>query len=441
MTELTDETDATGGHDAPALQAHRELPLGVHAVATARRFVETHLATWRGSPEMVSTASLVVSELVTNAVLYGYGLATLHLVRDGDGLIIEVADHSAALPAPRIAHDESEIGRGLHIIEAVSTAWGGPARDRRRWQGGLVPPRLDLTTAVPTLFDGPVGLWTGALDALAPSRVREVVAELDEEGWGGLWFGEAYGREAFTNAAMLLGASSRLPVATGIANIYARDAMAMAGAAKTVASQFPGRFVCGMGVSHAPLVERMRGHEYAGPVSTMRAYLEAMATAPFAAVGPEDGPPLVLAALGPKMIELARERTAGVHPYLITPEWTATTRELVGPAAEVAVMQAVVLDEAEDAWRERAHWYLEIYTGLPNYRNSWLRQGFEESDLGRGGSERLKQAMVPRGEAAIEASVRAHLDAGASHVCLQVLGPDAGTAPVEDWRRLAAALL
>ncbi len=304
-----------------------------------------------------------------------------------------------------------------------------------------MPPRLDLTTSHPTLLDGPLGLWTGTLDPLPPAQVREVVVELDEQGWGGLWFGEAYGREAFTNAAMLLGASSRLPVATGIANIYARDAMAMAGAAKTLAAQYPGRFVCGMGVSHAPLVERMRGHEYAGPVSTMRAYLDAMASAPFAAAGPQDGPPLVLAALGPRMIELARERTAGVHPYLVTPEWTATTRELAGPTAEVAVMQAVVLDDDPEVWRERAHWFLEIYTGLPNYRNSWLRQGFTDGDLGRGGSEALKQAMVVRGEAAIEASVRAHLDAGASHVCLQVLGPDMATAPVGDWRRLADVLL
>jgi probable F420-dependent oxidoreductase len=187
----------------------------------------------------------------------------------------------------------------------------------------------------PTLLSGPVGLWTGTLEMLPPNRVREVVAELDAQGWGGLWFGEAYGREAFTNAAMLLGASSRMTVATGIANIYGRDAMAMAGAAKTVAAQFPGRFIAGLGVSHAPLVERMRGHEYAGPVATMRAYLSAMAQAPFLAAPPEIEPPIVLAALGPKMLELAAEQTAGVHPYLVTPAWTARTREIVGPDAHL----------------------------------------------------------------------------------------------------------
>ncbi len=294
----------------------------------------------------------------------------------------------------------------------------------------------------PTLLGGPVGLWTGTLDALPPTQVRETVAELDEQGWGGLWFGEAYGREAFTNAAMLLGASSRITVATGIANIYGRDAMAMNGAALTVGAQYPGRLVVGLGVSHAPLVERMRGHEYAGPVSTMRAYLDAMDAAPFAAVGPEVPPPRVLAALGPKMLALARERTAGAHPYLVTPEWTARSREILGDGAELAVMHAVALTDDGDTWRQRAHQFLEIYTGLPNYRNSWLRQGFTEPDLGRGGSDRLKSAMVVRGgEDAVRGLVRAHLDAGASHVCLQVLGPDVGTAPVADWRRLAAAVL
>jgi probable F420-dependent oxidoreductase len=294
----------------------------------------------------------------------------------------------------------------------------------------------------PTLLSGPVGLWTGTLEMLPPNRVREVVAELDAQGWGGLWFGEAYGREAFTNAAMLLGASSRMTVATGIANIYGRDAMAMAGAAKTVAAQFPGRFIAGLGVSHAPLVERMRGHEYAGPVATMRAYLSAMAQAPFLAAPPEIEPPIVLAALGPKMLELAAEQTAGVHPYLVTPAWTARTREIVGPDAEVAVMHAVALTDDEEVWRSRAHSFLEIYTGLPNYRNSWLRQGFEESDFVRGGSERLKEAMVVRGdETAVAAAVRAHLDAGASHVCLQVLGSDTVTAPIADWATLAPALL
>ena len=297
-------------------------------------------------------------------------------------------------------------------------------------------------TTFRTQLAGPVGLWTGTLDQLPPVRVREVVAALDTQGWGGLWFGEAYGREAFTNAAMLLGASSRMTIATGIANIYGRDPMAMAGAAKTLAAQFPGRFMLGLGVSHAPLVEGMRGHQYASPVSTMRAYLDAMAGAPFLAAPPEREAPIVLAALGPKMLALAAERTAGAHPYLVTPAWTARTRELVGPDAEIAVMQAVVLTDQVEVWRSRAHAFLEIYTGLPNYRNSWIRQGFAEQDFVRGGSERLKEAMVVRGDgSAVRTAVTAHLDAGASHVCLQVLGTDNATAPVADWAALAPVVL
>lgn len=291
-----------------------------------------------------------------------------------------------------------------------------------------------------TLFDRPVGIWTGALDALAPAQAREQVAELDEQGWGSLWYGEAYGREAFTNAAMLLGASERLPVGTGIANIYGRDAVAMKGAALTVAAQFPGRFLCGMGVSHQPLVERMRGHEYAGPIATMRAYLDAMDQAPYAAVPPSEPPPFVLAALGPKMLELARERTAGAHPYLATPEHTAQAKEILGPDKELVVEMAAVLSDDLEVWEARAHWHLEIYTGLPNYVNNWKRLGFGDDDAVRGGSDRLKEALVARGEAAIQARVREHLEAGATQVVVQVLGANPADVPADDWRRLAPAL-
>lgn len=291
-----------------------------------------------------------------------------------------------------------------------------------------------------SLFDRPVGIWTGTLDALPPERVREQVAELDEQGWGSLWYGEAYGREAFTAAALYLGASSRLVVGTGIANIYGRDAMAMKGAAYTVAAQFPGRFVCGMGVSHQPLVERMRGHTYAGPVETMRAYLDAIEKAPYGAVQPEQPPPFVLAALGPRMLELARERTAGAHPYLGTPEHTRRAREVLGPDAELVVETAAVLSDDPEVWKARAHWHLEIYTGLPNYVNNWKRLGFTADDAVRGGSDRLKEALVPRGEAAIRARVQEHLDAGATEVVVQVLGESPAEVPADDWRRLAPAL-
>jgi len=286
---------------------------------------------------------------------------------------------------------------------------------------------------------GRIGLWTTALDALPISRAREQVAELDEQGWGALWFGEAYGREALTAAGLYLGATRRMAVATGIASIYARDAVATSSGARTLAAMHPGRFLLGLGVSHAPLVERMRGHSYGKPVTAMREYLQAMDEAPYAVAGDEPPAPRVLAALGPKMLGLARDRAHGAHPYLVTPDHTAQARQLLGPGAVLAVEQAVVLDEA--AWQGRAHWHLEIYTGLPNYRESWRRQGFEKDDWIRGGSERLKDAMVACGEQGARDRVQQHLDAGASHVCVQVLGADPFDVPVEDWRRLAPVLL
>jgi probable F420-dependent oxidoreductase len=288
---------------------------------------------------------------------------------------------------------------------------------------------------------GRVGIWTGTLDALELPAVRELVAELDGQGWASLWFGEAYGREAFTAAEIYLGASARMLIGTGIANIYARDAVATASAARTLEAAYPKRFIAGLGVSHAPLVERMRGHSYGKPVSAMREYLDALANAPYMVAGSQELPPIVLAALGPRMLELARDRTQGAHPYLTRPEHTAQARELLGPEAILAPEQAVVLAEDEDAWRERAHRHLEIYTGLPNYRNSWLRQGFAEEDFVRGGSERLKQAMVTRGLDAAATRVREHLDAGANTVLLQVIGDHAADVPREDWARLAEALL
>ena len=288
-----------------------------------------------------------------------------------------------------------------------------------------------------SLLPGPVGLWTAALDALEPAAAADQVAALDDQGWDALWFGEAYGREAFTAAALYLGASRRLAVATGIASVYGRDAVAANAAGRLLQALHPGRFVLGLGVSHAPLVERMRGHAYGRPLTAMREYLDAMDAAPCFAAGADVPPPRVLAALGPAMLALARDRTQGAHPYLVTPEHTASAREVLGDGPLLAVEQSVVLSDDPDVVRERAHWHLEIYTGLPNYRNSWLRQGFADDDFVRGGSDRLKQALVVGGEDAILERVREHLDAGADHVCLQVLGADATDVPVDDWARLA----
>ena len=289
---------------------------------------------------------------------------------------------------------------------------------------------------------GTVGIWTAALDALPVTQAQEAVAELDELGYGALWFGEAYGREAFTAAQLYLAASSRLVVATGIASIYGRYAVSSNSAARTLSAAYPDRFLLGLGVSHAPLVERMRGHSYGKPLAAMREYLDAMDAAPYVvADGGGEPAPRVLAALGPKMLELARDRAQGAHPYLVTPAHTATAREVLGDGPLLAVEQAVVLTRDRDAFLAAAHAHLEIYTGLPNYRASWVREGFDESDVVRGGSERLKDALVVMGdEDDVVRRVREHLDTGASHVCLQVLGANAFDVARDDWRRLAPAV-
>jgi probable F420-dependent oxidoreductase len=297
----------------------------------------------------------------------------------------------------------------------------------------------------PSVTLGSIGLWTAALDGVPVAEVPDLVGEIDEQGWGSLWFGEAWGREAFTAAQLYLRASKRITVGTGIASIYGRDAVSAAAAARTLQAAYAGRFVLGLGVSHAPLVERMRGHTYGKPVTAMRDYLDAIGRTVALVPGEQDLPPMVLAALGTRMLELSRDRTDGAHPYKVTPDHTAGAREILGPEPLLVVEQAAVVDPAADhdhsIWQERTHAHLNLYTGLPNYRSSWIRQGFDESDLVRGGSERLAEVMVPRGIEATRKRVQEHLDAGASTVLVQVLGSDVFTPPRADWASLAEALL
>src|SRR5581483_10679883 len=176
---------------------------------------------------------------------------------------------------------------------------------------------------------GEVGIWSFQLELVPAARAAEVVLEIEALGYGALWIPEALGREAFTHAALLLGATPRLLVATGIANIWARDAMTMASAQRTLAEAYPDRFLLGIGVSHAPLVEGVRGHHYRRPLSAMRTYLDAMDRAPFTAAPPAIAPRRVLGALAPKMLALAAERADGAHPYFVPPEHTRRAREIM----------------------------------------------------------------------------------------------------------------
>lgn len=282
----------------------------------------------------------------------------------------------------------------------------------------------------------PAGVWSFT-EGLSAAQAAEYAQRVEALGYGALWIPEALGRHSFAHAAWLLANSERLVVATGIANIYARDAVTTAQAARTLAEQSGGRFVLGLGVSHAPMVTGLRGHDYGKPVATMRAYLDALESAPYAAVRPEHEPPVVLAALGPRMLRLAGERTRGAHPYLGTPEHTARARELLGEGPWLCPEQKLLLVRDASTARAVARGALAMYLALENYRNSWKRLGFDDSDFSDGGSDRLVDALVAWGdEQTLADRVRAHRDAGASHVCIQPLHPEGK--PLPDLRVLEA---
>ena len=288
---------------------------------------------------------------------------------------------------------------------------------------------------------GAFGVWNFQLDILPASSMQETAAELEELGYGALWFGEAIGREALTKAGLLLAGTKRIVIATGIANIYGRDPVTMSAAQKTLAEAYPNRFLLGLGVSHIPLVEKLRGHQYDKPVPTMRAYLDAMDQAPYQAVPPASRPPRVLAALGPMMLKLSAERAEGAHPYNTTPQHTAQARELLGPGPLLCPEQAVVLEKDPAKARAIARKFLAIYLGLPNYTNNWLRLGFQESDFSNGGSEKLIDAVIAWGELkTVVDRIREHHSAGADHVCIQVLTADPKTFPINEHRELASAV-
>jgi probable F420-dependent oxidoreductase len=288
---------------------------------------------------------------------------------------------------------------------------------------------------------GGFGVWTFQLDVLPTARMQETAAELEELGYGAIWYGEAVGREALTKASLLLAGTKRVVIATGIANIYGRDPVTMAAGQKTLAEAYPNRFLLGLGVSHVPLVEKLRGHRYEKPVPTMRAYLDAMDMAPFQSVPPSSKPPRVLAALGPLMLKLSAERADGAHPYNSTPEHTRQARELIGRDAYLCPEQAVILETDPPKARDIARKFLAIYLGLPNYTNNFLRLGFQESDISGGGSDKLIDAVVAWGDLkTVLGRIREHHSAGADHVCIQVLTDDSKTFPMREYRELASAI-
>jgi probable F420-dependent oxidoreductase len=286
-----------------------------------------------------------------------------------------------------------------------------------------------------------VGIWTGALDAVPAARAQELAAELEELGYGAVWVPEVAGRDPFVHLALLLSATRTLIGATGIANIWARDAVAASGAVKGLTEAFPERVLVGLGVSHRNLVNDLRGHTYDKPLTAMRRYLEAMDAAPYTAQRPTTPVRRVLAALRPRMLRLAAEQADGAHPYFVTPEHTAKARATLGAGPLLCPEQAVVLESDPARAREIGRAYTSTYLAQPNYVNSVLELGFAEEDLADGGSDAFVDALVAWGdEEAVVARVRAHLDAGADHVAVQALPAHKREVPEGQWRALAAAL-
>jgi probable F420-dependent oxidoreductase len=289
---------------------------------------------------------------------------------------------------------------------------------------------------------GRVGIWTAQLDLQPAARAREVAAELDELGFGALWIPEAVGREPISHAAVLLDATERLVVACGVANIFNRVPGVAASAQRLLADDSGGRFLLGLGVSHAPMVEGMLGQAWDRPLARMQDYLDAMDDAFTVSPAPADEPPRVLAALGPKMLELAATRAWGALTYFVPVEHTAAARRHLGDGPMLLVEQAVVLTSDADVARAAARKHMAIYLTLPNYVNNLRRLGWGDDDVTPEGSDALVDALVAWGDVdAIAARVAAHHQAGADHVCLQVLDPDVTALPLDQWRALAPALL
>ena len=262
---------------------------------------------------------------------------------------------------------------------------------------------------------GTLGVWY-PMDSLDAGGIRRLLRTVEELRYSTLWYPEALGYESLSLASFMLANTSRLIIGSSIANIYARDPFTARSGLRTLSGLYDDRFILGLGVSHAPMVERVRGHVYEKPAPMMRRYLDSV----YEKASNVGEWPIVIAALGPLMLKLAAERTAGAVPYNVTPEHTRMARAALGPKKLLAVEQKVCLQTDAIAARSLARRELQRYMTLTNYRNNWLRIGFSESDLADGGSDRFIDAMVLWGDApTVARGLRAHLEAGATQICIQ----------------------
>ena len=270
---------------------------------------------------------------------------------------------------------------------------------------------------------GKLGVWY-FFDGMASAEGAAAAKRIESLGYGTLWIPETVGKSPVAVSSWLLANTETLNIATGIMNIYHREPGVTMGLQKTLAEQSGNRFLLGIGVSHKPLVEGVRGLEYGPPVKTMAAYLEGMANAPYSAVAPSEEPPTVIAALGPKMLELAATASQGAHPYFSSPDHTRMAREIMGPDAMLCVEQKVIFETDADKARELARTVSKIYQGLPNYRNNWLRMGLTEDDINSLSDKFVDTTFAWGDIESIKERINEHMDAGASHVCVQPVNPN-----------------
>jgi probable F420-dependent oxidoreductase len=278
---------------------------------------------------------------------------------------------------------------------------------------------------------GRLGVWSIDIRRVADPAIPTAAAELEQLGYGTIWYSGGSGTRGFDIGQILLRATGQITIATGITSIWATSPDQSAAGFEQLEQAGPGRFLLGLGVSHAPMVDHQNPGRYRRPLQHMAHYLGELTAVP------RDR--RILAALGPKMLDLAGRESLGTHPYLVTPQMTAHIRAMVPPGVLVAVEQGVVLETDPARARALAREHLSGYLGLPNYVNNWLRSGYEPADVADGGSDRLVDDLIAWGdEAAIAERIQAHYAAGADHVCVQVLG-GASPVPLPQWRAIAGA--
>ncbi len=263
---------------------------------------------------------------------------------------------------------------------------------------------------------GRLGAWYSTDKLGTPAQIREFVGTVERLGYDVLWYPESRGNESFAVAAYMLAQTTKLKIGSSIASIYARDAFTSRRGMITLNDLFDNRFILGLGVSHPPMVEGLRGHTYEKPIPAMRRYLNGIT---------KDQPgaaewPLCVAALGPLMMKLSGDMTQGAIPYNTNPRHTAEAAKILGPNKWLAIEQKVTIETDPVKARALGRKELERYMTLDNYRNNFLRIGFTEKDLEKGGSDDFIDQMCLWGSAdQVKAGLRAHFAAGATHVAIQ----------------------